>query len=81
MDDAEQILAKQIASYQPGSYQLVQDENGKVRKYFIQNPIGNRRQRRVSQKHHPFFTKRRHKGREWHQLREASRSRPSESEE
>lgn len=39
--------------------------DGKYRTLWLTHPHGNRKVRRYRQRHHPFFTKSRHKGRDW----------------
>jgi hypothetical protein len=57
--------SERIASHNPDLNYDVQDPDGRTKKLFLQHPDGTRKQRRYKQRHHPYFTKRRHRGREW----------------
>jgi len=56
------------ASHNADMIYEVADEDGKVRKYFEPHPLGSVKARRSRQRHHPFFTKTRHKGSDWFDL-------------
>ncbi len=53
------------ARHNPELYYDVQDEDGAVRREFLTHSRGNRRTRRLRQRHHPYFTKTSTKGRAW----------------
>ena len=59
------------ASHDPALHYQVQDEKGNVKTYFLLHPAGNRKQRRYRQRHHPFYTKSAHPGRDWWRLLDA----------
>ena len=57
--------ATTYAMHDPALSYEEQDPNGKVRKFFMEHLYGPRRMRRSARRHHPFYTKSHHKGREW----------------
>lgn len=58
------------ASHNPALFYDEKDETGRVRTFFTVHPAGNRKVRRNRQRHHPYYTKPTHKGRDWWRLRE-----------